>query len=154
MTTELDWPAAPRGTGSPADRLAPSPSHPTVIQQVREHIATAKAAGRPAPGRPTLVRLTGATDHQVRRALAVLAQDDEDLTTSTIQDDSDPPAPRPDTTSATIVDYATTSPTALTRPPQSATGGDGGDARVAARPPRPWPLLIIGLGAAVAVWSG
>jgi hypothetical protein len=47
----------------------------SLVDQVRELIAQARQAGRPAPGRPTLVRLTGATDHQVRRALADLASD-------------------------------------------------------------------------------
>ncbi|TCO59242.1 DUF2637 domain-containing protein [Actinocrispum wychmicini] len=41
--------------------------------QVRQAIETARRAGQPTPGRPTLVRLTGATDHAVRKALAELA---------------------------------------------------------------------------------
>jgi Protein of unknown function (DUF2637) len=41
--------------------------------QIRDLIATARHDGRPAPGRPTLVRLTGATDHAVRTALHQLA---------------------------------------------------------------------------------
>ena len=42
--------------------------------------------------------------------------------------------------------------------PATPTPGGSGDAGVtrpaSSRPPRPWPLLLIGLGAAVAVWSG
>ncbi|MBP2323808.1 hypothetical protein JOF56_004193 [Kibdelosporangium banguiense] len=41
--------------------------------QVRQAIEDARRAGQSAPGRPTLVRLTGATDHAVRKALAELA---------------------------------------------------------------------------------
>jgi hypothetical protein len=45
----------------------------TLVAQVRQAIDTARQEGRPAPGRPTLVRLTGATDHAVRKALTELA---------------------------------------------------------------------------------
>jgi hypothetical protein len=44
-----------------------------VLEQVRQAVSDAQAAGEPAPGRPTLVKLTGATDYQVRKALATLA---------------------------------------------------------------------------------
>jgi hypothetical protein len=44
-----------------------------VAIQVRQAVEAARQAGRPTPGRPTLVRLTGATDHAVRKALAELA---------------------------------------------------------------------------------
>lgn len=43
-----------------------------LVTQVRQAIDAAHQSGQPAPGRPTLVRLTGATDHAVRRALAEL----------------------------------------------------------------------------------
>jgi hypothetical protein len=43
-----------------------------LVDQVREALEEARQAGQPAPGRPTLVRLTGATDHAVRKALAQL----------------------------------------------------------------------------------
>jgi hypothetical protein len=46
-----------------------------VLNQVREALDEARQAGRPAPGRPTLVRLTGATDHAVRMALAAVAEE-------------------------------------------------------------------------------
>jgi hypothetical protein len=44
-----------------------------LVAQVRQAIDTALNAGKPAPGRPTLVRMTGATDHAVRKALAELS---------------------------------------------------------------------------------
>ena len=47
-----------------------------VVAQVRHAIEAARQAGHPTPGRPTLVRLTGATDHAVRKALAELATED------------------------------------------------------------------------------
>jgi hypothetical protein len=45
----------------------------SVLDQVRQAIEEAKAEGKEPPGRPTLVKLTGATDHQVKVALATLA---------------------------------------------------------------------------------
>jgi hypothetical protein len=47
-----------------------------LVAEVRQALETARQDGRPAPGRPTLVRLTGATDHAVRKALAELAAED------------------------------------------------------------------------------
>ena len=51
-------------------------SAPTVdeglVNQVRVLLAEAEAEGRPRPGRPTLTKLTGATDHQVRKVLVAL----------------------------------------------------------------------------------
>ena len=47
-------------------------SNGQLVDQVRNAIDAARQAGQPAPGRPTLVRLTGATDHAVRKALAEL----------------------------------------------------------------------------------
>jgi hypothetical protein len=44
-----------------------------LVDQVREALEEARQAGQPTPGRPTLVRLTGATDHAVRKVLAELA---------------------------------------------------------------------------------
>lgn len=41
--------------------------------QVRQAVEAARQAGQPTPGRPTLVKLTGATDHAARKALAKLA---------------------------------------------------------------------------------
>jgi hypothetical protein len=44
-----------------------------LVTQVHQVIQTAIEQGRRPPGRPTLIRLTGATDHQVKMALAELA---------------------------------------------------------------------------------
>jgi hypothetical protein len=50
----------------------------SVLDQVRQAIEEAQAAGVPAPGRPALAKLTGATDHQVRKALATLEKAGEE----------------------------------------------------------------------------
>ena len=44
-----------------------------VTDQVREIVLAARRAGEPMPGRPTLKRLTGATDYKVRKALEELS---------------------------------------------------------------------------------
>lgn len=49
-----------------------------LIEQIRELFARAQAAGQPLPGRPTLAKLTGATDYRVRVALEQLAKADPD----------------------------------------------------------------------------
>lgn len=46
-----------------------------VLDKVRQAVASAHAAGEPTPGRPTLMKVTGATDYQVRKALAALLDD-------------------------------------------------------------------------------
>jgi hypothetical protein len=74
-----------------------------------------------------LTKLTGATDHQVRKALAELATEQ-------------PPALQAGD------ELATDAPT---EPIEAVTEPAGGR-----RLPRPWPLAIIGLAAAVAVWGG
>lgn len=43
-----------------------------VVDRIRQEYAAADQAGRPRPGRPTLVRLTNSTDYQVRRALETI----------------------------------------------------------------------------------
>ncbi len=43
-----------------------------LVEQIRQLVGAARQAGQPAPGRPTLARLTGATDHAVRKAMAKL----------------------------------------------------------------------------------
>jgi hypothetical protein len=92
-----------------------------LVDQVRNLLAEAAAAGRPRPGRPTLTNLTGATDHQVRKALAAL----ENQPTKE-------------------------SPSAEQAPTEPQTG----PSPIPVRQARPWPLILIGLAAAVAVWDG
>ncbi|WP_158852372.1 DUF2637 domain-containing protein [Saccharothrix deserti] len=67
--------------------------NPELVTQIRQALEAARAAGEPPPGRPTLVRLTGATDHAVRKALAELATEDTSLgDTSTPLSPATPPA--------------------------------------------------------------
>jgi len=57
-----------------------------LVTQVRQLIDQAHQQGRARPGRPTLVALTGATDHEIRKALAELATEN----TSTCDPDTRP----------------------------------------------------------------
>jgi hypothetical protein len=43
-----------------------------LVAEIRQHLDTARQSGEEPPGRPTLAKLTGATEWQVRRALEVL----------------------------------------------------------------------------------
>src|SRR5262249_33034498 len=67
----------PEPLPGPTNGASRSTSHLTVIGQVRQLLEAATAAGE-RPWAATLVRLTGATDHQVRQALADLAHDHSD----------------------------------------------------------------------------
>jgi hypothetical protein len=57
----------------PVDRRCPlTATNGQLVTQVRQALDAARKAGQPVPGRPTLVRLTGATDHAVRKTMAKL----------------------------------------------------------------------------------
>jgi hypothetical protein len=49
----------------------------TLVAEIRQALASAEAAGNPVPGRPALARMTGASEHAVRRVLAELAEPGE-----------------------------------------------------------------------------
>ena len=105
--------------------------------QVKIHraIEDARQSGEPRPGRPTLVKLTGATDHQVRKVLAQLA-------TSEVVEST---APATGSVTAEMLSDSAANLAASDTNQLAPTSG---------RLPRPWPLVIIGLAAAVAVWGG
>ncbi len=194
---------------------------PAVVDEVRSAFAKADAARKRRPGRGALVRLTGGTAYQVRRAIATVKAEQQATTkpASTKPATTQPPA-RTSTNGSTVnsqvpgtlvltkpvtqsspgpppgrrqngVRLATTttpappsnnefntqsnaesitaanhqSPTGP--PPEVEPGGEPespsdppADAsqrtsqRQPVRPPRAWPLGLIGLAAAVAVWGG
>ncbi|MEV6908182.1 hypothetical protein [Amycolatopsis sp. NPDC051071] len=53
-----------------------APVHEKLVRQIRELFDQARAGGQPLPGRPTLAKLAGATEHRVRIAVAELTADD------------------------------------------------------------------------------
>ena len=103
--------------------------------KIHQAIEAARQSGEPRPGRPTLVKLTGATDHQVRKVLAQLA------TSEVIES----PTPTAGSETAEVLPDSSASLT---------TDATNHLSPANARLPRPWPLVIIGLAAAVAVWGG
>lgn len=113
-----------------------------VLEQVRSALAEAHAAGLPRPGRPSLARITGATEHQVRLALAMLKEEHASLgETASSQGSAD----------------RTTAAAESSPQPTPANAGDASTSvapEPAPRRPPSWPLVIIGLAAAISVWSG
>jgi hypothetical protein len=111
----------------PNGTVVPTTSELSIVDRVRQAVADAHAAGQPAPGRPTLIRLTGATDYQVRKVLVAVAAELAATRPALA------PGWRP---------WRGPAPAVRTRRGSAAAGR------------HVWPLLVIGLGAAVAVWSG
>ncbi|RSD23956.1 hypothetical protein [Amycolatopsis eburnea] len=64
---------------------------------IRQHYREAEERGEKRPGRPTLATLTGATDHQIRKALEAM---EEELATEVASEPPAPPAPPEKGTSA------------------------------------------------------
>lgn len=153
---------------------APATNGAAVLERVRAQVAAAKQDGRPRPGRPALVATTGATEHQVRQALATLAADElaagepagELATDTASQPSSDLSSLSSGTASGHQPSAAGDELETPTRPPgghlaavpsSPSPAGDNdapAPAPPAARRPHAWPLLLIGLAAAVAVWGG
>lgn len=59
----------------------PTTPPPDLETHIRQIIHTAHQNGHPTPGRPTLIRQTGATDHAVKRILATLNTERHQTTT-------------------------------------------------------------------------
>lgn len=104
-----------------------------VLEKVRAALDEAEAAGLPKPGRPALVKATGATEHQVRKALETL----EDLagpypasSPSALTSDSEP-------SPATASDEHEPTPTAPHMIEQDSPGEPAQPAPVTQMPPAP-----------------
>lgn len=125
------------------------PHNNTVLEKVRQVFADADQAGEARPGRPTLVRMiAGASEHQVRKAMDTLAADSPPghHQDGTRREDSAPAVPS--NRDATL----DAEPAGEKASPPLQAAGSG--LHHPARPPRAWPLGLIGLAAAVAVWGG
>jgi hypothetical protein len=110
-------------------------------EQIRDIYAEAARAGERPPGRPTLVKTTGASEHQVRQAL-------EKLGTNTRQERGSQELPSPWT--GEQLESLVRQPASLERqaPPAPLQSTGTGST------PRPWPLVLIAIAAAIAVWGG
>jgi hypothetical protein len=182
-----------------------------VLDRVRQAMNAAREAGQPTPGRPTLVKLTGANDYQVRKALAALetapGASRQPVTSQSpvshqpgdevaVEVASPSPAPASVGESPAITSHHQPSPAnrqPIASPPAPSVASDPTSSPASHQPParqrpanppvrqpvtsqsptvasdagespahqpasrcqpRVWPLLVIGLAAAVAVWSG
>lgn len=119
------------------------------VDRVRQAFAEADKAGEPRPGRPTLAATLGVTQHQVRMAQATLAIEPAPAPPAARQDEPEPAVAEP-----VPVDVAPVEPPPAAVPDASPPATVASPPAPATKPPSRWPLLVIGLGAAVAVWSG
>jgi len=109
--------------------------------RIRQLRAAARRAGNRLPGRPALAAATGATQHQVRKVLDGIAREGATVRLDPgIGDLRLPGRAAPDRQRVAL----------------SPTGDRAGRPGATERRRRPssWPLAIIGLAAAISVWSG
>jgi hypothetical protein len=116
----------------------------SVLERVRQLVTSAHQARQPTPGRPTLVKLTGASDWSVRKALEELEAAGE----------LDPPVDSDEDTITGDLDALDAAEIIETTPVETPVPDAGASAGEAGGLPRPWPLVFIGLAAAVAIWGG
>jgi hypothetical protein len=141
----------------------PRLSDSTVLERVRAAFGEADGRQVDRPGRPTLIRRTGGTDYQVRRAMRTV-EAEESIKPETLVTQASP-ARRQDGTRRDTASLSSTpfrdgrdsphddqSPVGDAEPPPA--GVAGASARQAPGPPSAWPLGLIGIAAAVAVWGG
>lgn len=71
-----------------------APAGEDLVEAIRQIYVEAEKRGEKTPGRPTLIDRTGATDHQIKKALAMMEQE------APPADASEPPASPEEVTSA------------------------------------------------------
>jgi hypothetical protein len=137
-----------------------------LVDQIRHHISNAIQAGEQPPGRPTLGKLTGASDWKIRQALAALEaeippalQDIEVKPSSPLQDSTsdhqhDHDEPVTPVVAASVLEDVETDVEEPSSMENSFSIQTDSVLPARSRLPRPWPLAFIALAAAVAVWGG
>ena len=130
----------------------------TVQAEVRKAFLNADNKNQKRPGRPALVELTGGTEHQVRRAMRIaeseIPKPESDVPRNSPNDHQDgtsleteilhPPDKTPPQPDEPLPARQADAPPSV----PDVSNPRGSD------PPRAWPLGLIGLAAAVAVWGG
>lgn len=111
-----------------------------VLERVKQAREVAAQNGEKLPGRDTLADTLGISRWQAQQALKEL----KDKTVTT---------PQPPPVDDQQIVAPTDGPEGTAEAPEEATPSALQQGAVSP-PPRPWPLLLIGLAAAVAVWSG
>ncbi len=146
-----DVPAGHRWSGRPPESTV-GPDR-ELADRIRRLRATARRTGERIPGRPALVAATGATQHQVRKALDEISREES------VGRHATPASTDPAASPASLGDYSPTSagngpPAESARIGSSPTQANASDTVGQHRRPPAWPLVIIGLAAAISVWSG
>lgn len=133
-----------------------------VLERVRQALAAAEADNQPAPSQSALAKQVGTSRHHIRQALAKLVTNDAnpaptgETNASLVRQPANQPAPwriSGDLTSPAPQPpgwWATYSPPG----PQPVVPAYQPAPAIPAKRVRLWPLVVIGLAAAVAVWSG
>lgn len=124
-----------------------------LTDRIRRLRAAARQTGERIPGRPALATATGATEHQVRKVLDEITR--EEITGYQVAPAHTSPGDRP---IGTLAEHSHASDLpddqpAVPTPTGTSQVHDGANTRRHRRPPS-WPLVIIGLAAAISVWSG
>lgn len=123
-------------------------SQEKLVDRVRSLRDDAHQAGRPLPGRPALASTIGVSPYRIRRALDQIALEDRLIREQHSQPNSDADADTTDSeTPPSKVDQA--APEVVIPQPRGPASRPATEAAG-----RPWPLVIIGLAAAISVWSG
>lgn len=169
----------PRPAASPKS-IPVEISQADLVDLVRQMRATAHQLGQRPPGRPALAKKIGVSTHRVRRALEEIARTDQHIVVVSHQPAGDADVPPDRTTTAQpSPETGPARPIVLTATPEQPVPGPAvaqchtdrdntyrADRAEELAPPganhgqahtvggRPWPLMVIGLAAAVSVWSG
>lgn len=122
------------------------------LKQLKKELVAAEARGEPPPSRRILKERFGVSDYRIRQVNNQLARDRE-LAAAVPAEAASLTQPTPNQTGPSEpIGDADNPPSSdqATAAPGLAPVGD----QSASRPPRPWPLVLIGFAAAVSVWSG
>lgn len=131
-----------------------NPELADLVDQIASWRRQAIAAGARPPGRHTIQRKTGASSHQARTALAIVAARETASTAHTGARSASVVA-FPDQGESTMpMDLAELADLAPAEHQSEQPVPDAGVRSTSSPYPGRWPLLVIAFGAAVAVWSG
>ncbi|WP_436501823.1 hypothetical protein [Actinokineospora sp. HUAS TT18] len=126
----------------------PAAAAASLVDQVRALVDEALTTGRRIPGRPAMARALNTSEHRVRLALQALREESRRRAANKQKSSTDL---APVSEQAHQSGESRDSPEVATHDRTSAGGGRDASRN---RAPRPWPLVLIGLAAAVSVWSG
>lgn len=121
-----------------------------VLERVKQAREEAVRDGKNPPGRDALVNHLGISPWQAQQALKALKKVEELALSEPPQEPTELPAPTvagTDQPNAAVAPEGPAEGPTLNCPPAPSVS-------TTSSPPRPWPLMLIGIAAAVALWSG